>query len=281
MTKIEQINDAFIEVLKKRYSDKYVKYIKQIQRELVANIETLTQAKVKAIIRNAKINIDDVVTLLMIQSAVLMTLNKPKKQVDENLIPILGIVGLYSLKKPKLFVEKMVSIVDGVVVTAKDKAVKGFIVDYTKTNEQILTEARGLARSKLDMSIIESNKANDIVKDFYAQAKDNKPFADIKRDLLKKYDKASNVERVLDTELHRQSEYLKELHAKSVGYTHKIWRTQRDSKVRDTAFHTNVANKRVPIDGVFRAGGLKADYPGDTNLPPSDSIHCRCYLEYE
>ncbi len=281
MTKIEQINDAFIEVLKNRYALKYVRYIKAIQREIVANIEDLTAEKVKSIVHNAKIDIDSIVVLMLIQSAVLMTLNKPKKQVSDDLLPILAIVGIYSLKKPKLFVAKMTDIVEGVIVNDKDKAVKGYIADYTKSNSDLLTKARELARSKMDMSIIESNKASDIVKDFYKQAKENKPFAEIKADLLKKYDKVSNVERVLDTELHRQSEYLKQLHAESVGFKYKIWRTQQDSRVRDTEFHTHVADKRVPIDSDFRVAGLRASYPGDISLPPSDSIHCRCYLEYE
>lgn len=281
MTKVEQINDAFIEVLKKRYSLKYVRYIKAIQREIVANIETLTADKVKHIVQDAKINIDNIVVLLMIQSAVLMTLNKPKKQVDQSLLPILAVVGIYSLKKPKLFVEKMVDIVEGVIVNNKDKVVQGYITEYTTNNKDLLAKARGLARSKMDMNIVNSNKASDIVKDFYKQTKENIPFTEIKKDLLKKYDKVSNVERVLDTELHRQSEYLKQLHAESVGFKYKIWRTQQDSRVRDTEFHTHVADKRVPIDSDFRVAGLRASYPGDISLPPSDSIHCRCYLEYE
>jgi hypothetical protein len=60
----------------------------------------------------------------------------------------------------------------------------------------------------------------------------------------------------------------------------KTWNTQRDSKVRKTAFHRDIDRQTKPIDEYFIVDGYKAMYPSDSTLPQFDRINCRCYLTY-
>lgn len=60
----------------------------------------------------------------------------------------------------------------------------------------------------------------------------------------------------------------------------KRWNTQRDSKVRKTAFHSGIDDQEVPIMGYFDVGGIQARYPADSMLPPFDRINCRCYMTF-
>lgn len=281
-SKIDQINDAFIEVLTKENATQYTKYIKEINKELIANIDNLTADKVKTIIKGAKINIDDIALLFMLQSAILLVINKktPRKKLDKSLLPIIALVGLYSLRRPKRFVLKIVRINKGVGLNEAEKKAKLLINEFKTDNAKVLKDARKIARQQLDTSRLKSKVSRRMVQDLNQGIKEKKSIKEIKNSLIRKYNKLSNVERTLDTELHAQSEYVRRVHSEALGYTHKIWRTQGDSRVRETKFHNGVANKRVPIDSDFRAGGLRAEQPGDTQLPPSDRIRCRCYLEY-
>jgi hypothetical protein len=120
-----------------------------------------------------------------------------------------------------------------------------------------------------------------MIKDLNKGIEEKKSIEQIKNSLVRKYNKLSNIERALDTELHRQSEFVRLEHSKALGFTHKTWKTQGDRRVRNTTFHNQVSNKRVPIDSEFRAGGMTARQPSDTTLPPSESIRCRCYLIYD
>lgn len=55
---------------------------------------------------------------------------------------------------------------------------------------------------------------------------------------------------------------------------HKVWVATTDPRTRDTHFAAD--GQRVPLHGKFLIGGHEADYPGDPNLPPHESIQCRC-----
>jgi len=282
-TKVEQINDAFIKILTEENAQQYSQYIKAINRELINNIEDLTASKVKSIIKNAKINIDDMVLLFTLQSAILLVLDKskPKKSLDSSLLPLYALIGMYSLKRPERFVRRMVKITKGNDLSARDKKAQAIIKGFKKDNTKVLKDARKIARNKLDTSILKSKKSKSMQKDLRNMIKEKKSIKEIKNSLVRKYNSLSNVERALDTELHAQSEEVRRIHNQALGYTHKTWKTQQDSRVRDTQFHNGVTNKRVPIDSDFRAGGLRAEQPGDTQLPPSDRIRCRCYLIYD
>jgi len=282
-SKVDQINDAFIEVLTKENSKQYANYIKAINRELINNVDKLTPTKVKEIIKSAKINIDDIALLFVIQNAILMIVGRkvPKKKLDSSLLPIIAVLGYYSLRRPKRFVEKLVKINKGVGLNATEKKAQAIINGFKLDNEKVLTSARKIARTQLDRTMIKSKTSRRMIKDMNEMLAEKKSIKTIKNNLVKKYNNLSNIDRALDTELHAQSEFVRKEHSKALGLTHKTWKTQQDSRVRHTKFHDGVANKTVPIDSDFRAGGLRAMQPGDASLPPSDRIRCRCYLTYE
>ncbi len=280
-SKVEQINDAFIEILTKENSRQYAQYIKSTNRELIDNIDDLSPSKVKQIVKNAKVNIDDIALLFMIQNAVLLIVAKQDKKKDNSLLPIIAIIGLYSLKNPKRFVRKIVKINKGVGLNAREKQAQAIIQGFKSDNAKILKDARRVARNQLDRTQLKSKVSRNMIRDLNKGIKEKKSIKEIKNSLIRKYNNLSNVERALDTELHAQSEYVRRVHSEALGYTHKTWKTQQDSRVRETAFHKGVANQRVPIGSDFRAGGLRAEQAGDPQLPPSDRIRCRCYLVYD
>ena len=282
-SKIDQINDAFIKVLTEENATQYVKYIKSIRKQMIDDIENLDANRVKQIIKSAEINIDNIVLLFTLQSAILLVLDKskPKKTLDPSLFPIIALVGMYSLKRPERFVRKVSKLVKGTGLNERDKKAQAIIKGFKKDNTKVLKDARKIARNQLDRSILKSKTSKNMQKDLHNMIKEKKSIKEIKNTLVRKYNSLSNVERALDTELHAQSEYVRRVHSEALGYTHKTWKTQFDSRVRKTHFHNGVVNQRVPIGSDFRAGGLRAEQPGDTQLPPSDRIRCRCYLVYD
>ena len=282
-SKIDQINDAFIKVLTEENAQQYVKYIKSIRKQMIDDIENLNANRVKQIIKSAEINIDNIVLLFTLQSAILLVLDKskPRKSLDTSLIPIIALVGMYSLKRPERFVRKVSKIVKGKGLNDRDKKAQAIIKQFKNDNAKVLKDARRIARNQLDRSILKSRTSKNMQKDLRNLIKEKKSIKEIKNTLTRKYNSLSNVERALDTELHAQSEYVRRVHSEALGYTHKTWKTQFDNRVRKTHFHNGVVNQRVPINSEFRAGGLRAEQPGDTQLPPSDRIRCRCYLVYD
>lgn len=281
--KIDQINDAFIEILTKETSKGYENYLKSIRREMINDIDSLTPAKVKSIIQRSKIDLNNVTLLFMIQNAVLAIVNrkKPTPKQRKSLLPIIALLGIYSLNNPKSFVKRVVKINKGIGLNANEKKAQAIINEFKRENQDTLKRARELARKQLDKSQLKSKLSKRMFEDFDRGIKEKKSIEEIKNSMTRKYNKLSNVERMLDTELHAQSEYVRQEYSKALGYTHKIWKTQGDKRVRKTNWHNQVANKRIPIDSEFKAGGNVASQPGDTRLPPSERIRCRCYLIYE
>jgi len=280
--KVDQINDAFIEILTKQNAKGYEQYIKSINKELINNVDKLTPTKVKQIISSAKINVDNIALLFIIQNAILLIIGKKiNKKQRRSMMPIVLLLGLYSLKNPKRFVKKLLKVNKGIGLSVKEQAAHNLIKEFKLDNKTILEDARKTARKQLDTSQLKSRTSQRMVKDLNKGLGEKKSIAQIKNGLIRKYNKLSNIERTLDTELHAQSEFVRLEHSKAIGFTHKTWKTQGDRRVRHTRFHDSVTNKRVPISSDFRAGGLRAEQPGDVQLPPSDRIRCRCYLIYD
>ena len=65
------------------------------------------------------------------------------------------------------------------------------------------------------------------------------------------------------------------------GYTKKIWKTERDNKVRET--HREVDNKKIPIEEYFEVGNERLLYPHDEAncVDLKEVCGCRCHLEFE
>lgn len=98
------------------------------------------------------------------------------------------------------------------------------------------------------------------------------------RDYLANGGTVEDLQRIAETESHR--DYATGAHetAKSAGATYKKWITMRDEKVRDT--HSFIDGVAVGIDEEFYT------YDGDSALYPGgfenadNNINCRCWLEY-
>ena len=130
-SKVDQINDAFIQVLSKRNAKKYSKYIKAINTEMINNIESLDSAKVKSIVQGQKFNIDDIALLFVIQNIILMIVGKRVSKKDKiRFAPIIAILGIYSIKKPKKFVERIVKVIDGKGLNANEMKISLYINVY-------------------------------------------------------------------------------------------------------------------------------------------------------
>jgi hypothetical protein len=282
-SKVDQINDAFIKVLTKENSKQYARYIRAINKEMIDNVDNLTPDKVKSIIKGAKINVDDIALLFIIQNAILLIVGKkiPRKKMDISILPIVAVLAMYSLKRPERFVAKLIKINKGVGLNDNEKKARAIIKGFKIDNEKVLKDARKIARKQLDLSQLKSKTSRRMVRDMNEMVKEKMSIKDIKNNLVKKYNTLSNVERTLDTELHAQSEYVRKEHSKALGMTMKVWNTQLDSRVRDTKFHEQVKGKKVSIDKDFKIAGMVASQPGDTRLPPSERIRCRCFLTYE
>ena len=120
-----------------------------------------------------------------------------------------------------------------------------------------------------------------MAEDFQRMQSEGKSMGEVGSALRRKYNDRVAIKRALRTEIHAQTEFIKAETSKGLGYKYKIWRTQRDSRVRETNFHKQVANQKVLVDREFQAGSLRANVPGDERLPANDRINCRCYLIYE
>ena len=220
--------------------------------------------------------------MFLIQNAILLIVGRKvnKKQRDE-LTPVIVLLGMYSIKRPERFVKKLVKINKGVGLNAREQEASAILKEYKVDNQSMLNKAKKRIKIELDKSMRKSKISKRMIQDLKEGLAENKSAASIKRSLKRKYNKLTNIERTLDTELHASAEAVREEYSASVGMTRKTWKTQQDSRVRSTCFHDKIANKEIPINSVFRACGFTARFPGDNSLPPSDRIRCRCYLEYK
>lgn len=69
--------------------------------------------------------------------------------------------------------------------------------------------------------------------------------------------------------------------AKSLGYTMKTWKTEKDNRVRHT--HREVDEYTIPIDEPFLVGESLMLFPHDQytyDADPKEIINCRCVLSF-
>ena len=285
---IDKLNDVFITIAAQEKNEQYATYLKSINREIIANIDTLDSAKVKSIVMSKKFDIKDSVLLFAILNAITLILNNRKltKKEKTNLAPVLAIIAIYSLNKPKQFANRIMTVnrTPSTKLVGKELKLKKLLNQYYKENEKAITKS--IKQSEDDLVRSNRKYANNttkrIRKDINKLLNQNKSLNTIEKSIKQKYAvKTSVVQRNLDTELHAQVETVKLEMSKQAGYTHKTWKTQGDSKVRKTGFHKKVSNQRVPIDSDFVAGGHRASRAGDPRLPAGERIRCRCYIIYD
>ena len=281
---IDEINAAFIDILAKDKAKEYKKYFNSINKELIANVENLNADKVKQIVNNASININDSALLFMLLSAITTIIFNQRldRKQRQSLSPIIAIIGIYTITRPKQFANKMVKISKGIRLNGSEKKIGVLIQTFKTENMNVYNRIKAETIKQITKSQYLASKAKGkaMLKEFKTMRENSNSVEYMQKKLAKTFKKV-DIDRMLHTELHSQAELAKSIQAESAGWTHKTWKTQGDSRVRTTKWHDQVANKRIPIDSDFRANGLRASYPGDTRLPPSDRIRCRCYLIYD
>lgn len=60
------------------------------------------------------------------------------------------------------------------------------------------------------------------------------------------------------------------------GYTHKMWVSRRDQKVRES--HVHADGQVRPVLATFEVGGFALAYPSDPTGPPHETLGCRCVV---
>ena len=88
-----------------------------------------------------------------------------------------------------------------------------------------------------------------------------------------------DIDRIIDTETHRDGNGAALGTAMKNGATFKTWVTMFDDRVRDS--HTFLEGVTIPIDAEFYTfGGAKALYPGAFGIAEED-CNCRCELIFK
>ena len=101
------------------------------------------------------------------------------------------------------------------------------------------------------------------------------------RDRLNEYfdnGTSADINRVLETDMHRIYNTGLWDSAIKAGATQKTWQTMQDPKVRDT--HQYLQGVTIPIDAEFYSfRGGKTLYPGQWGIAEED-CSCRCWVEF-
>ena len=88
----------------------------------------------------------------------------------------------------------------------------------------------------------------------------------------------ADIERIAETETHRDANAGAYMAAVAGGATTKTWNTMLDDRVRDS--HAWLEGVSAPIDGEFyNYKGQSTQYPGEWGIAEED-VNCRCYLTY-
>ena len=277
---VESLSNAFEEVVTKSERRKYVSYMRSINQAVVDELPQ-TRQDVMAIIKRFTIRPTTSVkmfTLLAGVSNVIMSRPSGARQ-RQILKPIQDLIKKYSVKSPKRFATAMLSLTTGRKLSERQKRFRPLLLSYYDgftENIETLEQQEQRFRQRTEIE-----RVSQVFEDLEKLREARIPITQIKNELIAKYNDPKRVTRALDTELHEQAERVKLEQSKFMGYTKKRWNTQGDERVRRTRFHNAVAGKAVPIDGEWRVGRDRADYPGDTQLPVGERIYCRCYVTYE
>jgi hypothetical protein len=258
---IDRLNRALQQVIAN--DPNQIRYQREITKRLIQERPT-TNEGIERIIRGVDKSLLDKAKLYVVIAQVRSILRRDASK--REFAAAAGLMAMYSIKAPELFVKKMYDMSRGKVA----KRARSVWNEFELRNETNVNKAiRANVRVKVKGASVNYRDLNK------ALEKGIKPDA-----LLRQTNEEWKVKRVLRTEAHEQAEITSiEVH-QAEGYTHKIWRTQDDKVVRDTPWHNAVKGKAVPIGSLFRAGGLRANHPGDMLLPVGERVNCRCYLEY-
>lgn len=253
---LDRLNTAFFEYMSR--TPKNIRRVRELNRKIIEN----RGQNITGLILNSDIDIEPYLVLGAVQAII----NDMK---NDMLIPLTLFVGMYSLNRPEAFAKKTVHILNGYDLNNREKQARKYIKAFTNRTPPTLDR-----RVQNNLKRIEIRNKNAMFRDVEFDKLDEDT-------LMRKYNDKQRVQRALVTEMHEQAESTKTEQAKAFGVTHKVWITQRDKRVRDTAWHNSVDGMKVLIDDDFRAVGMTASHPGDIRLPVGERINCRCYLEFE
>lgn len=276
---IEQLNKAFEEKIQSKQKAKYSKYVRELTEKLVDK-KPKNRIEMQKIIRAQKLDTKTATRMFTVLGSVSASIMNPPNTLQERqkLEPLKQIMRAYSVTSPRTFADNVYNMTTGRNMSKKNEQFRPALLSYYSGFTETIETADQQYQRALQRSQLESKSA--IFEDFEDMRRERIPVTKQKTLLLEKYTNPIRVQRLLETELHEQSERTKLEQSKFMQYTHKEWNTQRDERVRNTKFHQIVDKQRVPINSNFRGGGEEADYPGDIGLPPGERINCRCYVTY-
>lgn len=276
---IDAMNEAFQEEVKNNQMRKYKRKFRKLVNDILTQRPT-TRRQLVALIRKHQINIRDHVLMFTVLNTVTSIIASRPTGTDRQLTAGMEtIMGQFNILKPKKFARSIWNMIKGnKKQTKKEQRFRPILLSYYDNfTENIESTEQQMERTLLRGRL---ETVNDLFADMEALREQRLSAAEIKKQLLAKYNDPYRINRALDTELHEQAERTKMEQSKFMGYKYKQWNTQNDERVRRTRFHDQAAKKRVPIDQAWTVGNITADYPGDIRLPAGERIFCRCYVTY-
>jgi hypothetical protein len=295
---IEDLSNTFIDENAKTYAKQYQKNLNVIQATAIARVSKglkVTQKTLGKTIAISGIN-RNTRNAYVLSSVSLLVQHDRNAVLGRKLSPIQKIMALYSVNNPKQFafkIDKLTQKALGAKIPLNPRELKAFkqldiFLRQNKEEIQKLVNTNTKALKAINKNI-STNESRRIIKARRRLINDRIVVKGVKRPLTNNEiatrlrsefkDDGARLERILQTEVHRQDELVKEVNAKALGFTKKTWNTQRDSKVRTS--HAKLDRKSIKINKDFNVGGHKASQPGDATLPPEESINCRCFLTFE
>jgi hypothetical protein len=316
---IDKLNDAFIErgiksntIAYKRFFDKAITESLKASKGKAVGSRAIKKA-LNSIVINKSAYVRQTYNMAVLSGITNIIENQGISALDrKTLAPLITLLDKYPVTKPELLAAKVdiitVAILSGKVssLNSVEKAVTPMVRRYYNNNLPFIKESLKVNRVNI-INVnkqIKSNISRTIAKELRSQinqrvtivtdpkfkaVKRPKTFAEIRKDMRAKFGEQIDfrVRRLVDTELHDLAENTKLNQHLLMGYTHKKWNSQGDSKVRNDrkgktqASHVVMDGTIIPVKNKFKMfGGGSGLYPSDPQLPPKDRINCRCFLTF-
>ena len=293
----EDLNNAVIDQNSKTYLKDYKGHINSIQDKAIDQVSRGIRPTQKGLRKGVRITgVNRNIRNAFILGNVNQLIQHDRDiKLRRKLLPMANLMKIYSVKNPTLFalkIDKIVKVVLGEKIPLNPREVRAFgeidrFLNQNKKQIQTLVVEQTKALRTINKQIT-TNQSRTIIKRRNKLIRERITVQGVTRPLTNNEiatrlrsefkDDSVRLERILDTEVHRQNELVREVTAKGLGFKFKIWNTQRDRKVRDT--HEAIDRKKIPINAFFKVGKGRAQHPGAATLPPEESIRCRCNLTY-
>ena len=294
---VEDLTNSFIDENASNYAKQYQIEINALQDRAIVQVTDGGKLSPKILVQPKKIvgvqkNIRNAYIL---GAASVLTMQDRNLVLQRTLKPIADFMKLYQVKEPLKFARQVDRIVqhslgNKVRLTDRERAGLGLLNKYMSDNKVEIQKLVDTSRKELAKinKQISTNQSRAIIKRRKQLIKERVEVNGVKRPLTNKEiatrlksefkNDEARLNRILQTEVHRQDELVKEVQAQGLGFKFKTWNTQRDRRVRTT--HAVLDRKKVKVTAKFNVGGHRASFPSDPVLPPEESINCRCFLTF-